>query len=243
MLSRKRTFAYNLPTLKILHRALNRGATQNRGDVVWREKMIRKFLTIALLCFAGMAWATDLTDRHVNETLGFSITKPAGWHWMTAQQNLENLKRAGVGSEEFQKLVVQHASAPLVIMTQHEEPYDGLNASFKANIRAFGSLPTRDPMQLLSMILPTIQQQMTDSRIVVPVEAVEVDGLAAAHVMIEYTLQSPEGGSFPTTSEMWIVPVGDYFFMLGAGYSQGDAEAKEAVYAALQSVDLPAPDA
>jgi len=205
--------------------------------------MIRNIFAATALCLAGLASAAEPSDRHVNETLGFSISKPAGWHWMTAQQNLDNLKRARIGSDEFQKQVVQHATAPLVIMTQHEEPYDGLNASFKANIRAFGSLPTRDAQQLLSMILPSIQQQMTDARIVVPVEAVQVDGLAAAHVVIEYTLRSAEGGAFPTTSEMWIVPVGDYFFMLGAGYSQGDAEVKKVVHATLQSVDLPAPGA
>ena len=205
--------------------------------------MIRKLLAVTAFCLAGVASAAESGNRHVNETLGFSISKPAGWHWMTAQQNLDNLKRARIGSDEFQKQVVQHATAPLVIMTQHEEPYDGLNASFKANIRAFGSLPTRDAQQLLSMILPGIQQQMTDARIVVPVEPVQVDGLAAAHVVIEYTLRSAEGGAFPTTSEMWIIPVGDYFFMLGAGYSQGDAEAKKVVHATLQSVDLPVPGA
>lgn len=204
--------------------------------------MIKSFIAAALLCAAGFATAADTGERYVNETLGFAVTKPSGWHWMSAQQNLENLKRARLGSEEFQARVVQQATAPLVVMTAHPEPYDGLNASFKANIRPFGTLPTRDAKQLLAMLLPTLQQQMADARVVVPVEAVDVDGHEAAHTVIDYTLRTAEGGAFPTTSEIWIVPVGDFFFMLGAGYSQGDAAAQQAIADVLQSVDVPRAD-
>lgn len=200
--------------------------------------MLRTLLAATLLCAAGIVSAASGGDRYVNRTLGFGISKPAGWHWMGAQQNLDNLKRARVGSEAFQKLVVEHASAPLVVMTRHEEPYEGLNASFKANIKAFGTLP-RDPQELLSMILPTVQEQMADARLSVPVEAVRVAGRPAAHAAIDYTLRSPEGGSFPTTSEIWIVPVGDYFFMLGAGYGRGDEAARASVADALASIELP----
>lgn len=201
--------------------------------------MIRSLLAAILLSATAAVSAADSADRHVNATLGFAITKPPGWHWMTAQQNLENLRRARLGSEKFQQQVVQHASAPLVVMTAHPEPYDRLNASFKANIRPFGTLPTRDPQQLLAMILPTLQQQMSDARLAVPVHAVQVDGRAGAHAVVEYTLRTADGGAFPTASELWIVPAGDYFFMLGAGYAQGDEAARGAVSSVLQSIDLP----
>ena len=39
---------------------------------------------------------------------------------------------------------------------------------------------------------------------------------------IHYSLQVPDGRTFPTTSEMWIVPKGDYFFMIGAGTRQDE---------------------
>jgi hypothetical protein len=39
---------------------------------------------------------------------------------------------------------------------------------------------------------------------------------------INYSLQASDGRTFPTTSEMWIVPKGDYFFMIGAGTRQDE---------------------
>jgi hypothetical protein len=39
---------------------------------------------------------------------------------------------------------------------------------------------------------------------------------------INYSLQIPDGRSFPTTSEMWIVPKGNYFYMIGAGTRQDE---------------------
>lgn len=209
-----------------------------RRLVQGKQGMFKQFLAAAVLLFAGTVNAEEAAERYVNPTLGFSVAKPAGWVYLSAQQNLENLKRARMSSDEFQKQMVQQASAPLVVMAQHLEPFDGLNASFKANIKPFGALPTRDPQKLLQMLLPTLQQQMPDSRVIVPVHTVTVGGRPAAHVAIEYTLRNAEGGEFATASELWIVPVGDYFYMLGAGYAQGDAATKAQIEAVVGSVDL-----
>lgn len=200
--------------------------------------MFKQIAAAIVLLFADSAIAKEAAERYTNPTVGFSVAKPAGWVYLSAQQNLDNLKRARMGTEEFQKQIVQQASAPLVVMAQHPEPYDGLNASFKANIKPFGALPTRDPQKLLQMLLPTLQQQMPDSRVTVPVHTVTVGGRAAAHVAIEYTLRNAEGGEFATASELWIVPVDDYFYMLGAGYSQGDAATKAQIDRVVGSVDL-----
>ena len=47
-----------------------------------------------------------------------------------------------------------------------------------------------------------------------------VSDLSAAYMRINYTLAIPDGRTFPTTSELWIVPRGNYFFMIGAGTRQ-----------------------
>jgi hypothetical protein len=39
---------------------------------------------------------------------------------------------------------------------------------------------------------------------------------------MNYTMEIPDGRSFQTTSELWIVPRGDYFFMIGAGTRQDE---------------------
>ena len=42
-------------------------------------------------------------------------------------------------------------------------------------------------------------------------------GLDAGYMKANYTLSTQDGKNFDTTSELWIVPRGDYFFTIGAG--------------------------
>jgi hypothetical protein len=49
-----------------------------------------------------------------------------------------------------------------------------------------------------------------------------VSGLKAAHVRIHYSLQTPDGRTIPTASDLWIVPRGKFFFILGAGTRQDE---------------------
>lgn len=51
---------------------------------------------------------------------------------------------------------------------------------------------------------------------------VMVAGVASGHARIHYTMELADGRSFPTASELWIVPRGDYFFMIGAGTRQDE---------------------
>lgn len=200
--------------------------------------MFRIIIAVAMLFAAGLAFAADADHRFVNDTVGFRVTKPASWQFLTAQQNLENLKRTEFGSDEFKQTVVKYSTVPLVIMAQHAEPYDGLNASFKANIKPFGSLPVRTGKAVLELIVPSILQQFADGKIAMPPTDVMVAGRPGAQVVIEYTLRASEGGEFPTTSEIWIVPIGDYFYLLGAGYAQGDDATHTEIEAIVSSIEL-----
>jgi hypothetical protein len=68
---------------------------------------------------------------------------------------------------------------------------------------------------------------------------VSVSGLAGAYVRVHYTLQTAENASFPTASELWIVPRGDFFFMIGAGTRQDEKTGTRAEIASIiQSVKI-----
>ena len=176
----------------------------------WYREMI---LCIALT--AGTAAADDDTFRSV--TVGFEVTKPASWQFATAQQNLENLKNTKLNDEEFHQMMLKYSTAPLVAMTKYQEPFDDVNPSFKVQVKPFGQLKGTDPKQVLTMVSGQMKKVFKDFTITQPPTDVVVAGIKSAYMRLNYSLQVVGGGMFPTTYEMWIVPKGDYFFMMGAG--------------------------
>ncbi len=194
----------------------------------------------------SMLWcsvlAADGKNLYTNQTVGFAVSKPAEWRFVTAAQNLENLKRVQFGTAEFKDVIVKYSTAPLVVMMKYDEPYDGLNPSFKANIKSFGAMPEHTGKAVLDLVIPQLLKQFADAQIAQVPGETTVDGYAATHAIINYTLKSAEGGEFPTTSELWIVPDGDYFFMMGAGYLQDDPAQHAEIQQILSGIELGSAD-
>lgn len=179
-----------------------------------------KLIFLVIFLLTGIAYADENIFKSI--TVGFEVTKPKGWSFVTAQENLDNLKRTKLSDDEFHQLILKYATAPLVAMMKYPEPYDDLNPSLKVNIKPFGQLKGRDGKEVISLILPQFQKVFKDFQLVQAPIDVKVAGLKAAYVRINYSLQIPDGRTFPTTSELWIVPRGDYFFMIGAGTRQDE---------------------
>jgi len=170
----------------------------------------------------GIALAGDSENTFRSVSVGFEVTKPKSWQFLTAEQNLENLKRTKLSDEEFQQLMLRYATAPLVAMMKYPEPFDDLNPSLKVNVKPFGQLKGIDPKQILSMVSVQFGSIFQDYEAVEGPTDTEVSGIKSGYLRFNYSLQIPDGRTFPTTSELWIVPRGDYFFMIGAGTRQDE---------------------
>ena len=175
-----------------------------------------------LFLMIGMAFAGDSDNTFRSITVGFEVTKPASWQFLTAKQNLENLKRTKLSDEEFHKMMLKYATAPLVAMMKYPEPFDDLNPSFKVNVKPFGQLKGIDPKQILSMVSVQFASIFKEYQLVEGPSDTDVSGIKSGYLKFNYALQAPDGRTFPTTSELWIVPRGDYFFMIGAGTRQDE---------------------
>ena len=196
------------------------------------------FGTITTFLLSPLAGAED-KNEYSNPTVGLSVSKPEGWQFATADEVAENLKRTKLSDENFQKHVEKYATAPLVAMMKHPEPFDDLNPSFKINIKPLGSLPPEDPKRILSLITRQFPKVFKDYKLVTAPTETKVSGLVAAYAKIHYSLEIPDGRSFPTCSELWIVPRGSYFFMIGAGTRQDEATGKRSeVLTILKSLKL-----
>ncbi len=177
---------------------------------------------MGLFLMMGMAFAGESEDTFKSVSVGFEVTKPESWQFLTAEQNLENLKQTKLSDEEFQKLMLKYATAPLVAMMKHPEPFDDLNPSLKVNVKPFGQLRGTDPKQILSMVSVQFASIFKDYELMEGPIDTEVSGIKSGYLRFNYSLQIPDGRTFPTTSELWIVPRGDYFFMIGAGTRQDE---------------------
>lgn len=162
-------------------------------------------------------------DTYVNPTLGIKVTKPSGWQYVTAEQNAENLARGHLKDEHAAARVRETATAPLVAMVKHPEPYEDLNPSFKIHVKPLQHLPADDPKKLLGVIAGPLSDMFNDYTVVTPPTDTTVAGLKAAYLKIHYSLTDPDGRSFQTCSELWVVPRGRFFFMIGAGTRQDEA--------------------
>ena len=66
--------------------------------------LIRSIAVVASLILSPVSLAED---TYSNPTLGFSIRKPGTWHYLSAEQHRENLKRSDFADPKFKELVTR----------------------------------------------------------------------------------------------------------------------------------------
>lgn len=196
-------------------------------------------IVAAVLILSGCSAIAAEPDVYNNPTTGLEVTKPAEWSYLTATQNMENIKDAKLKDEEFHAAIQKYATAPLVAMTKYPVPYDDVNPSFKVNIKPFGNLKGMSPQDIISLVVPQFKNAFQDFVLVQPPTEVVVSGIESAYARMNYTMEIPDGRSFPTTSELWIIPRGDYFFMVGAGTRQDERTgSRDEIQAILSSLKI-----
>lgn len=178
-------------------------------------------LVVALTLWASASLAGD-PNVFSNATAGFQLTKPTEWHYITAAQNMKNIRAMKLSDEEFQAAMQKYATAPLVAMMKYPEPYEDVNPSFKVNLKPYGGLKGKSPEDIINLVMPQFRKTFKEFVLVQPPIEVVVSGIKSAYARMNYTMEIPDGSTFPTTSELWIVPHGDYFFMIGAGTRQDE---------------------
>ena len=176
---------------------------------------------VVVIIVAACAMAGE-SDAFRSATAGFEITKPADWHYLTAEQNQENLSRVELTDDEYKEALLKYATVPLVAMVKYAEPFDDLNPSVKVNIKPLGELKGMAATEILSIFIPQLEKLFQDFEVAEGPQPVEVSGFPAGYLRVHYNLRVGDELVFPTASELWIVPRGDYFFLIGAGTRQDE---------------------
>lgn len=149
-------------------------------------------------------------------TLGLTVVRPAGWWTITTEENVANIRGVEMDDRQLQELAARYATAPIVAFSKYKEPYEDLNPSFKINVRSIGGFAGHAPDEILLAAVPTLRRMFGDLTMENAPTRTTVAGKPAAYTRFAYTLRAG-GKSFPAVSEVWVVPHGPVFFMIGAG--------------------------
>ena len=140
---------------------------------------------------------------------------------------------------EFKQHMLKYSTTPLVAIMKYPEPYDDINPSFKVNIKPLGQLKGTDPKQILNLVLPHFEKLFQDFKLDQPPMDDTVSGLKSAYMRVNYSLTIPDGQKFPASSELWIVPRDDFFFVIDAGTRQDEKTgSRKEIQNILESVVL-----
>ena len=140
------------------------------------RRMVTKSLALAVCLMAGSDGVAQ--ERVEHAAAGISLTRPAGWHTATLAQVQANREQTKLSDRELQAALATRSALPVIVFTKYREPHPGLNPSVQVTLRQALS---GTPVRLLADALRTMRQAFADLKIIEPVRAENVAGLAGAH--------------------------------------------------------------
>ena len=174
--------------------------------------------------------AMDQPNLFNNTTAGFSIQKPEQWSFLSNQLVAASREQINLEDKDLEKMVKERASAPLVAMAKHQEPFEDLNPGVQVMVRPLGPFAAMAPTEMMRMTANQLKNAFPDFAIVEDIQEAQVDGLNAAHMKMQYTVASADGRQFQTTTWMWLVPRGEQLFTIGMSGPQEGPDMSDAEF-------------
>ena len=178
------------------------------------------------------------SDTFSDAGLGFSITKPSDWHFISGETLKADRNTIRLSDAELEQLAKRNANAPLVVFTRYPEPYPTLNPSASVTLATM-PMERMPPKYALSLSTEMTKQAYPDLEVVEPVRDYEVDGIQGSYTKVKYTVGFADGQEFPTVARMWIVPRGKIMFVIGmTSPPEGPDVSEEAFQEILKSIKI-----
>jgi hypothetical protein len=168
---------------------------------------------------------------------GFSMTKPAGWKYLSPEMVKTASESMKWNDAELEKAIKDNPNAPLVVITRYQEPYPTLNPSVAITMV---NLPVEGmpPKDILNMSTEVLKRAYPDLTYVDEVQDANVGGIDGAYTKIKYTMAAGDQ-KFPTLTRMWLVPRGKIMFTVGmSGPQEGSDVSEESFSEILKSIKI-----
>jgi hypothetical protein len=173
-------------------------------------------------------------NRFYSPVAGVSIEKLPSWFFMSFEMELANRQAVSVGREETDAAMHESTIPPLVVIGRYQEPSQKPNPTLKINLRALGDLRGASAVNTARAVADFMRTIIPSFALDGDVRATQVSGLDAGTFRAHFTLDVPHlNRSFPVKTQCWIVPRGDYGFIISASDPSGGAEDYEADFQAM----------
>jgi hypothetical protein len=180
---------------------------------------------LLIIIFSTLSHAAE-ADTFRNPCAGISITKPADWYYMGIDKNYENLKQSIMKDEELKKMSLKMADVPMIVIMKYPEPYNNLNPTLKIDVKPTGDYKGTNPKKILSAMTNPMGDFFEGFKIIKGPTETKLDGMAGAYVRFNTIMKLEGGQSYPSCSEIWIIPRGEHIFMFSANTRQDEKNCK-----------------
>lgn len=152
-----------------------------------------------------------------NRVAGISMSKPDEWKLVRVGEVVEKPKRLSFNAGEFKAAILARGSWQTIAMSKFSESPDGINPSIKVTVGPSGAMQGMQPLEIAKLLLPLYQRKFPNDFVVVvqPVPAT-VAGFEASYAQVSFSSKPQGGRKTFMTSELWVVPRGEYLFLVEA---------------------------
>jgi len=209
-------------------------------------RFLRATLVLALALPLMAMTPAEMMNLYNNQTVGIRLVKPASWQFASAEQHAATLENVKLKDSAVAGAMMQRAKSniPLVIVAKYPEPYADLNPSLKVNVRPYPpELKAGGARLTIEQVLPGMGEALKDFKVVTPPTDTTISGIKAARAEFTYTLQTQSGAAIPTLSKLWLVPRGDYFFLIGVGLKPNDPATAAELQQIIDTIVIDQPEA
>lgn len=199
--------------------------------------MPRILLTIAFIFLSFSVSADENTFS--SPTVGFTLKKPTAWHFVSANTYLEQMKQIKWGDAAEQERWNSALRAPIVVISEYPPKHNGLNSSFKVDAKPYGAIPSGlSGSEILANLIPVMQQRFKNFHVDIEPTERTLGNQKAGYFKATYVSTSTTGIDVKQSSEMWVVPMKYYLFMIGATYGPESKKAATEIQRIAQSISI-----
>lgn len=204
-------------------------------------KQFQIFLILGVLgLFAACSTTPNAPDHTFNNTdIGFSITKPSEWHYVSRKILEENRDANRANNAELEEVSQKTGDSPfLTVFSRYPEPNSRNNPTVSVTVLNTGvaGLP---PKSFLGQSTVILKKAYPDLTIVEEVRDREVDGIIGAFTRLKFTIVGADDQRLPTMHRIWLVPRGVLMFSIAmTGPQEGPDVSEDAFQEILKSIKI-----
>jgi len=177
--------------------------------------MMQRHTIYALSLMVCGALQAQPAEVYRNPTAGFEIAKPAGWHYLSGEQNAALTKNLKIRDAQLKEAVIAN-TAHLIAIAKYPEPYANLNPTVSVMMGPLGAYKGRKVGDLFNALLPLLSGGSPDAEVTYSPAPVVFYGLNGVYGQMRFPVLAG-GRSVWQLADVWVVPRGDFFFVISSG--------------------------